>query len=128
MTNVFEQASRLKLRFNVKGTESIRINGMFSTEQLWDIPLVLLDNVYQSIQLQYSNSSSLLGENNMPEDDKVRCLVLKHIVETRIAEEDEAQRQLEKREERQKILRILEEKQDEALSNKSIEELEAMLE
>lgn len=120
--NIFEIATRNKFRFPFKGSVSV--------EDLWDLSPENLDTVFKTLnsQRKKANEESLLAvtsgedaENDMMID------IVKHIVAVKLAERYEKDKAREKKEERQKIMSILDAKQNEALQNKSVEELQAML-
>ena len=60
--------------------------------------------------------------------NQLRLDVLKHIIGVIKTERDAAAAAASKKETKQKILEIIAKKQDDALSNKSVDELKAMLE
>lgn len=119
---MFEKASRLKLRFPYKG--------LCTVEDLWDIPLCDLDNMFKCLNkiFKQSNEESLI-QNNTVEDDRVKLSIdiIKHIVKTLLKEKEDAQSKSEKEMRKQKILSIISDKQDESLINKSIEELSELI-
>lgn len=120
--NIFEVATRSKFRFSFRG--------MISVEDLWDLSLENLDAIFKSLnsQVKESKEDSLLkvkSEANETLDTMIE--IVKHIVSVKLAENEARAKIREKREQKQKILSILSEKQDEELHNKSVEELSAML-
>jgi len=103
---------------------------MISVEDLWDLSLENLDAIFKSLnsQVKESKEDSLLkvkSEANETLDTMIE--IVKHIVSVKLAENEARAKIREKREQKQKILSILSEKQDEELHNKSVEELSAML-
>lgn len=122
MEKMFEQAIRGKMRFPYKG--------LVSVEDLWDISATGLDSVFKVLnsELKQAKEESLL--NTKTKQDKeldIKIEIVKYIFEVKLAEENLRLKAKEQREQKQKILEILSAKQDESLQNKSIEELEAML-
>lgn len=122
-TNIFEYASRNKLRFPFKG--------MISAEDLWDLSLVNLDGIFKTLnkQAKLAEEESLLttgsGEN---EELEVQIAIVKHIVSVKKAEKIAREKAAEKKAKREEIMSILASKQNEALQNSSVEELQKMLE
>lgn len=119
---MFEVAVRNKYRFPFKG--------MVSVEDLWDLSVKDLDSVFKVLnsQVKQAKEESLL--NKKSEEDKVldvKIDIIKYIVG--VKQEEDSQRLLAKakKEQKQKILSILADKQDEDLKNKSPEELQKML-
>ena len=88
---MFEKASRMKLRFNTQ-------RGVLSVEDLWDLPLIQLDNI------------------------------AKHIIDVKLQEQEDRLLESEKKAKRQKILDLMAKKQDAELEGKSLEELAKELE
>ena len=120
---MFEIAVRNKFRFPFKGAISV--------EDLWDLSVQQLDSIFKTLksQEQKAQEESLL-ETRTPEDEvlKIKIEIIRHIVTVKLDEANQAERAKETRDQKQKILGILAEKQDEDLRNKTPEELRAMLE
>lgn len=120
--NIFEIATRKKIRFPYKGSASV--------EDLWDLPVEELDTIYRALNRQRKNidEDSLLKPSSKGSSAiDVQIEIIKHIVkvkeEERISNETSAIRAQEK----QKILSIINAKKNEELSNKSIDELTEMV-
>ena len=119
---MFELAARTKMRFPFKGQVTV--------EDLWDLSLQSLDLVFKTLnaQAKLSKEESLLSvktQENKTLDSQIE--IVKYIVAVKM-EEDLARLQArEQREKKQKILSLINAKQEEELSSKSKEELEAML-
>lgn len=119
---MFIRASRQKIRFPYKG--------MASVEDLWDLPVTELDLIFKQLnaQAKKAQEESLL-ETKSDEDEKlaVQIGIVKYIVSVKLEEKKAAQAERERKKQKQKIMSILASKQDEALKDKSVEELEKML-
>lgn len=120
--NIFEKATRLKIRFNHKG--------LISTEDLWDLSLISLDAIFKDLnaKVKLSSEESLL--NVRTASDKmlyIQIEIVKHIVAIKLAEKTAKEKAVENKQKKQKIMAILETKQETELHNKSAEELTAML-
>lgn len=119
---MFIKASRKKMRFPYKGQATV--------EDLWDLPVTELDKIYKVLnaEVKRAKEESLL-ESKSEEDEKlaVRIGIIKYIVEVKLEEKKAAELARERKEQKQKIMQILANKQDEALKEKSVEELEKML-
>lgn len=119
---MFEEATRLKLRFPYKGPCTV--------EDLWDLNLTSLDGVYKALRKEQKadEGDSLLAT---PEEDKtklgLRIDIVKHVVGIKLAEQEARKMAKEKREQKQRIMEIIAQKQDEALAGKSIDELTKLL-
>lgn len=124
---MFETASRLKLRFATS-------KGMVTVEDLWDIPLkrgtVNLNQIAIDLYntLKKESVSFVEESNSVDIENQMKFDIVKHVIDVRIAETKEAHTAIKKKEERNKILRLIAEKEDNELSNKSVEELKKMLE
>lgn len=113
---MFEVAVRNKFRYPYKG--------VIATEDLWDLSVQQLDDIFKTLKSQEKKAQeeSLLNTRT-PEDEALatKIEIIKHIVNTKLEEAKENHDQ------KQKILGILAEKQDADLRNKTPEELQAML-
>ena len=127
--NIFEQATRAQLRFTTP-------NGMLSVEDLWDLPLTSttkranLDDVAKMLDNQIKNTASVSFVNDVSDvntQTKLAFDVVLHIIKVRLAEQAAAKAAADARAKKQKIMAIIEQKQDEALSAASIDDLQSML-
>ena len=120
---MFEVAVRNKFRYPYKG--------VIATEDLWDLPVQQLDGIFKTLKSQEKKAQeeSLL-DTRTPEDEilTAKIEIIKYIVNTKLEEAQQAEHAKELSDQKQKILNILAEKQDEDLRNKTPEELKAMLE
>lgn len=121
-TNLFEVATRGKFRFPFKG--------MIDVEQLWDLSLPNLDNVFKALnsQIKQAKEESLL--NTKSKEDEILDMqieIIKYIVSVKLAEKEAREKAFANREKNQKIMEIIAAKKDEELHNMSVEELEKML-
>ena len=120
--NLFEIATRKKFRFPYKG--------MISVEDLWDLSVNNLDTVFKALNAEskQANEESLLATKSAEDtilDMKIN--IVKHIVNVKLAEANERQLAAAKREQKRKLEELIANKQDEALQNKSVEDLQEML-
>lgn len=128
--SMFEQASRLKIRFDTP-------RGFLTVEDLWDLPLTSttgkpnLDDIAKGLNrsLRVITEETSFVESPAPKDDGLQVAfdIVKHIIAIKVAERTAANDAAKKRETKQKIMAIMESKKNEALAGKSLEELEAML-
>ena len=120
---MFEVAVRNKFRFPFKG--------LISVEDLWDLSVQQLDSIFKTLKSQEkaAQEESLLSTRT-PEDDilATKIEIVRHIVGVKLEEANQIKRAKEAHDQRQKILGILADKQDEDLRHKTPEELRAMLE
>ena len=120
--NIFEFASRNKVRFPFKG--------MISVDDLWDLSLTNLDSIYKTLnkQVKQSEEESLLSTKASVDTElEVQIAIVKHIVSVKLAEKEAAEKASAKKVQKQKIMSIIATKQDEALQNSSIDDLKKML-
>lgn len=119
---MFEQATRMKLRFSYRGQCSV--------EDLWDLSVRELDAIYKALRRQAKEyeGESLLEQKS--QDNKVLDLqisTVKHIVEVKLAEQAERENEVARAARKQKVLAIIEAKQDEELHGLPVEKLQALL-
>jgi len=132
---LFQKASRLKLRFG-------SLKGLLAVEDLWDLPLNSTKGTsLQSIGQDLTNDLKTQETNTFQIDEssvgetsggpntltQLKLDIVKEIAGVRLAENAKANEARARREKTQKIMALIDQKKDEALSNASVEELEAML-
>jgi hypothetical protein len=122
MANMFEIATKTKMRFPFKG--------QITVEDLWDLSVQSLDSIYKNLnaELKQTQEDSLLDTKT--EHDKeleTKIEIIKYVVQVKQAEKDAAAHAKEVKQNNQKILEVIAKKQDEALNGKSIDELKSML-
>lgn len=120
--NIFEYATRNKVRFSFRG--------MISVEDLWDLSLTNLDSIYKELNKQSKQSEEESLLNIKTQEDEllnVQIEIVKHIVSVKLAEKEAREKASAKKAQKQKIMSIIAEKQDEALQNSSIDDLQKML-
>lgn len=119
---LIEKAVRGKFRFPFKG--------MVSIEDLYDLSVRDLDNVFKSLnsQIKKAKEESLL-DTKTKEDETLETMIeiVKYIVNVKLEEEKARTNARENKAKKQKIMEIMSAKQDEALQNKSLDELQKML-
>ena len=120
--NIFEYAVENKLRFPYKGN--------ISTEDLYSLSVSDLDMIYKTLkrEAKRNGEESLLATKSNDDvalDTKIE--IVKHIVEKKLAQVEARKTAAANKAKKEKILSILEEKQDAALKNMSEEDLRKML-
>jgi len=121
--NIFEYAVENKLRFPYKGN--------ISTEDLYQLSVSDLDTIYKTLkrEAKRNGEESLLATKSNDDvalDTKIE--IVKYIVEKKLAQVEARKTAAANKAKKDKILSILEEKQDAALKNMSEEDLRKMLE
>lgn len=131
MQNIFEYATRSKLRF-------ASIRGELTVEQLWDVPLRMkngdhfdLNNIAQraNAALKEIDAENFVENKRTPAHEvcEQRLEVVKCIIGVKLAEEEAAKSLAAKKQKKEKLLDILAEKQDGKLSELSEKELQKQI-
>jgi len=121
-TNLFEIAVRNKYRFPFRG--------LVSVEDLWDLSVENLDVIFKELnsQRKRTQEESLLGTKTVQDKElEVKIDIVKYIVSTKLDEAELRAKDKERKAQQQKIMEIIASKQDQALENMSLEELQRML-
>lgn len=127
--NIFEQASRLKLRFSTN-------RGDLTVEQLWDLPLQSktqfdLDSIAKSVyqDLKGRGEESFVATSTDPMKGRLELMleILKHVIHAKQEENTAKLNKARIEQERARIAEIIDKKQDAALENESLEQLQARL-
>lgn len=127
--NIFEQASRQKLRFSTN-------KGDLTVEQLWDLPLQSktqfdLDTVAKNVNyvLKSATEESFVNTTTNPAKTRLELMmgIVKHIIAARLAENEAVRDAMARKNEREKLLGILADKQDEALKSLTPEQIKERL-
>ena len=129
MSNIFEKASRAKLRFP-------SIKGEITVEQLWDLPLQSktsfdLDTVAKTVNadLKQAGEESFVSTTSNPGKERLELSmeIVKHVIATRLAENDIARQAVARQEERRRLQEILAQKKDENLKAMDVADIEKRL-
>ena len=119
MDNIWIEALKKKYRFEFKG--------LINLEDLFDLRLVDLDYIYKNLKRDENDLQveSLLdaSKNPLKRELEIKINIVKSIFEMKEAEIEKTKIALANKAQRDKILAIIENKQDQELSEKSIEEL-----
>ena len=129
--NIFEQASRVKLRFSTSV-------GNLSVEDLWELPITsnrganlkdLAIAVQSKIAAVPVSALDFLDSSNVTVDPIIQLQfdIIKHIIVTKQSENKAKSEEKAKENHRAEIQELIKLKKQEQLSGKSLEELEAML-
>ena len=127
--NMFEKASRLKLRFNTA-------KGAVSVEELWDIPLTSrngfsVDEIAKDLnrQLKDGGEESFVVESSSPNEIlQLGFDIVRHVIKVRLDEARIIATAKTLREKKQKIMSLIAKKEDEVLESEGIDKLREMLE
>ncbi len=128
-TNIFEYASRNKLRF-------VSTRGELTTEQLWDVPLRSKDDFNLNAVAKVANEAvKAANEENFIEvartaahtNAEIVLGVVKCVIEAKLADETAAKARAGNRLKKERLLAVLAEKQDGKLSELSERELKKQI-
>ena len=122
MENIFEYATRNKLRFPFKGTISV--------EDLWDMTPENLDTVYSALVREQNKlgEESLINDRSVESTElDIKITIVKYIFNVKKDERIAREAEYERNAQRQRILSIIADKKDDELKSMTIEELTAKL-
>lgn len=121
--NIFERVSRGNIMF-----QSVR--GNLTDRDLWNLTKEELDGMYSklSAKLKKEEGESLLDKKKQSTvDDELRLEVIKYIVESKLRQEESAEKAVVTRERKAKLEKALAEKRDGAINEMSEEDIEKEL-
>jgi len=120
---MYKKASQLQLRVNTT-------KGQLTVEQLWDLPLSMLDALAVSLETEYKKSGkkSFLAVNSK-KDKELKLLfdIVLDVLSTKMEDAAAAKGIADTKEHNQRILELIKRKQDSEMEGKSIAELEKLL-
>ena len=129
-TNIFEQASRRKLRFNTP-------KGVITVEDLWDLSLTSttgkanLDDIARNLHRQLKNGddvSFVHKERKSDETVQLKFDIVKYVIDVKLAEADEASKARVNAEKKQQLLALIANKENQQLADMPLEDLRKMVE
>lgn len=129
--DIFESASRLKLRFPSP-------KGLLTTEDLWDLPLTSstgkanLDTIACTLHAEIESQPKVSFVINKAASaaDKTAKLALDvvvRVIEVRLAENEQKQQLDARREKKQQLMALIAQKENEQLAGSSLDDLRAMI-
>ena len=121
MDELFERASRLKLRFPFKGIVTV--------EDLWDLSLKELDSIYRVVnkELKSLEEDSLLEKKDSSKSlPELQVAIIKRIYEIKRADIEKREKLVLRKEQISQLDAIIAQKENTALSEKSLEDLKKM--
>ena len=107
-----------KIRFEYKG--------LISLEDLYDLTSEELNELYKKYNKEYTGEG-LLEESNENKTLKVKMDAIKHVFEYKEKMKKEHQEEIKLKQRKDKLVKVLEEKELQSLSKMSKEDLEDML-
>lgn len=128
MSNIFEQATRQRLRFAT-------CKGVMTTEDLWTMPLLSkdgfnLDTVAQAVDADLSavaKTSFVAKVNPSKALHELKLEVVKFIIADKLAAQETASQAAARKAEKEKLLGVLDERKDAELKTLPTEELQARI-
>lgn len=120
---MYKKALRTKLRFSTT-------KGKLTTEDLFDLSLTDLNNLAIALDKKLSETprkSFISDITPDTQEDELRFNIVKDIITLKLVERNAAQNAKVKAAEKAQLLEILHRKQNEALENLSVAEIEAKL-
>lgn len=126
---MFEKATRQKVRFDTE-------KGSISTEDLWDLPLRSkssfdLDSIAIRLHKQLKETDEISFVNTPVESKRtainLKFDIVRHVIEVKLEEEKKRETAASTKAQKEYLLKILDEKQNEELKGKSTEEIKAEL-
>lgn len=130
ITNIFEYATRNKLRFASS-------RGELTVEQLWEVPLRARDDFNLDAVAKAANKAwKAVSEESFVETTKTTehtkretvLEIVKYVIATKIAEEEAAKKRAENKAKKEMLLKALAEKQEGKLTAMSEKELQRQIE
>lgn len=121
--NIFKYAARHALRFPYKGQASV--------EDLFNLSTEELNSIYKALKKQQkTDAGESLIEDKTAQDTQleVKIAIVTEIFNDKQAAADRAKKSAIRKAQTQKILDIMSQKQNEALNNMTLDELQAQLE
>lgn len=121
--DIFKQASKQQLRISTT-------RGMLTVEQLWTLSIEHLDLLAVSLQEKYETSKgkSFVRKRTIKDKQvKLEFDIVLDILNTKVEEQEASQNAAEIKAHNQKIMGMIQKKQEEDLGTKSIKDLEKML-
>lgn len=126
---MFQQASKLKLRFQTK-------SGNVTAEDLWDLPLTSakgasLDNLAKQLskELKENSEESFVSVKTTKNAElELKFEIVKHVIKVKLEENEKSKNALVIKAKKQKIMELIEAKENEAMAAQGIDELKKALE
>lgn len=125
--NIFEQASRAKLRFQ-------STKGQLTVEQLWDVPLTGAAFSLNEIAKEINSNLKDREDDFVPDvvsvadtESQLGLEIVKHIIAVRLAEAKAAREASQTRQELQRLYGLVAQKQQQQEAELTLEELQARI-
>lgn len=119
MTNIFERASKQKLRFATA-------KGHFATEDLWDLSLESLDTLAKTVHSELKNSeevSFIKTVSSVNTELNLKMDILKHIIKYKLDLKEAAKTRAEKAAKLEELQELLHDKTKEEMKGLTKDEI-----
>ena len=117
---MFEKASKIKLRFPFKGSITV--------EDLWDLSARELDAIYRTVskEIKSIQEDSLLERKSGGTVLELQIDIIKHIYNAKQEETEKKEKAVARREQIRQLDDIIAQKENTALTEKSLDDLKKM--
>ncbi len=128
--DIFEKATRKNILFDTS-------KGVLNVIDLWNLPLtatsskVSLDTIACQLHEQLQSSPTISFVKKVEDGDadlKLAFAVVKHIIDVKLVEQEAASQARIRNEKKQQIMALISQKENEALAEKSLDDLRALME
>ncbi len=119
-TSIYKSAAAKGLRFPTP-------RGSITAEDLFQLSLTELDQIYRNIAPLVASQEVGLLRQKADTDNDLRLAIVKDVFETKQAAADAAKTRAEAKARKARLLELIEQKRDESLAGKSVEELTALV-
>ena len=119
---MFEKTTKNKYRFPTTV-------GLINVEDLWDLTIEKLDNVYKRLnsEVKKCKEESLLNQEVQDKELNTKIEIVKHIFNVKITEQNSRLQEKERAEKKQYLLSLIQQKQIDADKSKPIDELQRLV-
>jgi hypothetical protein len=119
VSDMFETALRLKIRFNFHGT--------IGAEDLWDLTAKNLDTIYRDLVIEAKGTEDTLLDRKTNAELELKIALVKHVFSVKKNEFEENKAKAEKITQKRRLQEVLVRKQDQKLETLSPEEIQKMI-
>lgn len=123
MNNIFEKATRTKVRFETT-------KGQITTEDLWDLSLTSLDSIARGVnkKLKESSEESFISVRTSGNAElELKLDLLKHVIDVKLKAKEAAELKAAKASEIATLENLLIDKKAEQLKGLSLDEIQAKI-
>lgn len=122
MEKLFETAIRKKLRFPYKG--------QITVEDLWDLKPEALDSIYKTLNAENKkeqSEESLMSSKKQETDLDIQIEIVRYIFNVKMQEINERLKEKDRADQKQKLMAIYAQKENEEIANMSKEDIKKMI-